>query len=454
MGAYPIKDVFAALVQWTPDSRFLLCLGSKNGDAKNFDQWDWFLIPADGGSPVATGAGDRLRAAGFSFPFPSAILAARAFFSGPTIERGHVWQVKLTPGTWHLNGEPQQLTFGTEDEIAASVSTDAVAAVQSGRLSADLYFIPLDRETGDASGITRRLTQDTRAKSLSDSLTHGGAGDSHLVYLWLTSETRGGLTLGGYTLDLESGRQSRVTTLPSLGALWTVSRDGRQIAYSLPDGDAFSIRVGDAGNPSDSARLLCRACGAASGFSPDGNFLLYDPGRPVRSDPDRKASIHLLDVRSGTDKPWLEDPTDSLELQDFVGEKNEWVLVSARPPKTPLASARGYLVPWREQPVPRSEWIALPAAAPPSRISQTTGGGAALKFSAAGNLLYFFQGPELQVMKFNPQTKQFSAPAQVKFFPGSQPVPRSDDAWTLRGPGIVFQRGETKSSVWLMKLPQ
>jgi serine/threonine protein kinase len=432
------RSVFYPVVRWTPDGRSLLSLGARPG-AKTFGEWEWFLIPADGSKPVAIGAAERLRPLGFSstvFTFPTALQGNRAFINGPIPLRGHVWSVKLIPGLWRIGGRPQQLTFGTEDEIANSISTGGLAAIQSAKLYAELYLMPLDSVTGQASGMTRRLTRDGRDKILVETVQPGG-GDPRIAYFVAIQFTDG--TATGEALDPESGRQSQITKLTTFAGAWPVSLDGRRIARSLDDGNSFSIRIGEVGSAADSARWLCHGCGLVRAFSPEGRFLLYDPGRPVRTNRERKASIHLLDVLSAKDQVWLEDATASIEFRGFMGQRSDWAVVTTRPPTAPATSARNVIVPWREEPVPRPEWVEVPATDP--------------QFSSGSDLVYFFKGTQLQAVRFDAKTKRFDAPYEVSMIPGSQPVPKPDDSWAVRGPGIVFARREVKSSVWLMKIP-
>jgi len=66
--------------------------------------------------------------------------------------------------------------------------------------------------------------------------------------------------------------------------------------------------------------------------------------------------------------------------------------------------------------------------------------------------VYFFDGPRLMTMRFDPKTKRMGAPYQVRLVPGSQPVLKPDDDWVVRGPGIVFSPTDIKGSVWLLKM--
>jgi eukaryotic-like serine/threonine-protein kinase len=434
------RDWYVPNIQWTADNRFILAVGSKQANGA-LDDWEWFAVPTDGGKAIATGVGDRLRLAGFGITVPTAVLGDRVLFSGPSIQQRHIWEIELSRAGWHMIGNPRQYTFGTENEVASSVSGSGVAAIQTGKWSQDFYLLPLDPASGNAASLTRRLTQDKRAKVFSDPSLLGDGGDPRFAYFGEASETRGSATVTGYSLDLESATQKRITAPVSIfRTAWIASRDGRHIAYSLAEGDVFSISIGEPMDPLNSARVLCRGCGRASAFSPDGRFLLYDSGRNVRPKPDRKATIRSLDVSAGAAKLWLEDPSDSLELEGFTGEGGQWAVVSARDPHAPTTSAHTFLVPWHEGPVGRSEWIAVPVS------------GA--KFSPTGDLTYFFKGAELWAMKFDPRTKRLGPSFEVKPLPSSEPVPRPDDQWTVRGPGIVFARVETRNSVWLMKLPK
>jgi hypothetical protein len=229
--------------------------------------------------------------------------------------------------------------------------------------------------------------------------------------------------------------------------LWdtvVISPDGRQVAYSVPEGDAYSIRVGEAGSGARETRVLCRACGKPHRFSPDGRFLLYNPEISVKPDPKRKFTVRLLEVANGKDRPWLEDASDSV-LVCTLGQDSAWLVVVLAPPGS-SGFGRGYLVPWREQPVPKSEWIKipLPDAAPND-----------WRVSPAGNFFYFLEGSHLMAIRFNPQRVDFSERQEVKFVPGSTVTLKSDDAWEIRGPGLVLEREElANSSVWLMKLPR
>jgi hypothetical protein len=180
-------------------------------------------------------------------------------------------------------------------------------------------------------------------------------------------------------------------------------------------------------------------------FSPDGRFLFYDREAKVNDDPKRKLTVHLLEVASGKDKPWLELPNDSVFVGRALGQDSGWLWLVLTPPGSP-GPRRRYLVRWREAPVPQSDWIRIP-------LSDGTGEAPPWRVSPTGNFFYLIEGSKLTMVRFDPQRSTFSEPKEVKFVPGSAVTPKSDDDWAVRGPGLVFTRQETSYSVWLMKLP-
>jgi eukaryotic-like serine/threonine-protein kinase len=419
---------------WTSDSRYLLCMVRKKSEGADAGGFEWFAVPVDGGNPVATGAGEALRAAGLAQGTPILMTGDRVLFIARTAERSNVWEMRLSPGSWRVQGVPHQLTFGTMTEIPRSVSGTGTVALSVGSYLRDFYLIPLSTVTGQPTGVARRLTQDGRTKSLWWYI----AGDPGSVYFRVFAGTAQSV----YALDLATWKQTFVGEGLPLSA---ISPDGRQVAYSVPDGDSYSIRLGDAGAGLAEARVLCKACGQPRGFSPDGRFLFYDAGARVKDDPKRKLTVRLLDVASGKDRPWLEHPTDSVFVGRSLGRDSGWLWLVLSPPELPW-SRRRYLVPWRvEEAVPQAEWIKIPlpegtAGVPPWRVSPT------------GNIFYLFEGSKLMAVRFDPKTGGFSEPYEVKFVAGSEVTLKPDYDWAVRGPGLVFSRGEGGSSVWLMKL--
>jgi len=416
-------------VVWTSDSRWLISVGAKQTGAQNADELEWLALPVDGGNPIPTGAGDALRAAGLGASVPTLVLGNRILFSGWKGERWNVWQIGLPPGSWRVTRAPRQLTFATENVLVLGVSS-AGATVSVVKSSADLYLLPLDSRSGQAAGATRRLTHDGRYKVMA----HVG-GEPRMAYFYTWDFSGPKLPRNVYALDLDSLAQTLVTRNDGAPEV-IVSRDGRQIAYSVPEGDSYSIRVGDAGADPGTARVVCKSCGLPRRFSPDGRFLLYSPEVQSKPGPStRKLTVRLLELASGGDRPWLEHPTESV-LADSFGEDGAWFDVGVGRPDN------RYIVPWREEAVPVSEWLEAPTRS------------ADWEPAPSRNSFYIVQDRKLMGAQFDSKTRTFGQAFEVKFPPGSAVQWKPDDPWLIRGPGLVFTRQEPHASVWLMKLPE
>ncbi|HTS27533.1 MAG TPA: hypothetical protein VMH81_16770 [Bryobacteraceae bacterium] len=418
-------SAFSDPLAWTSDSRWLIAASIFPPGAKTSAEW-----PVDGGDPIATGAGAALRAAGLESATPTAVRGNRVLFSGKKGEQVNVWEIDLTPGSWRVAGAPRQLTFGTEQTLAEPVSAIGTTAVEVSKLSGNFYLLPLDPKTGQASGTARRLTQDGRAKYL-----YPASGEPGSVYVRTAVATRQDY----YALNLETGKQTLVSPGDQLPP--AVSSDGRQVAFNVQDGDGCSIRVGAPGAGAATARELCKRCGFAAAFSPDGRFVLNLSNLSFKSgSPGRKMTVRLLEVASGKDRPWLEHPTDSVK-PDAFGGNGEWVAIGVKPLGS--STLKYYLVPWREEPVPVSEWIAVPPL------------GDYGHYAPATNFLYFRRDSKIVGVRFDPKTRSFGQPFDVKFPPGSAAEWKSGGGgWEIAGPGLVFIKGENHSGVWLMKLPE
>ena len=86
--------------------------------------------------------------------------------------------------------------------------------------------------------------------------------------------------------------------------------------------------------------------------------------------------------------------------------------------------------------MPIAKWVEAPAI------------GERWEYTPSSNFIYFLQSPKLLGMRFDPKARAFGNPFEVQTVEW-----KPDDAWVIRGPGLVFTRQEKHGSVWLMKLP-
>jgi hypothetical protein len=171
--------------------------------------------------------------------------------------------------------------------------------------------------------------------------------------------------------------------------------------------------------------------------------ICYYSGATVRPDSKIKQSVRLLEVATGQQRPWLEHPSDTVTSIGFIGEDNNWLVIGLGAFGQQRTRAR-YIVPWRDTPIPVSEWIEFHVPA----------GNVNFNYAAAGNYFTFFLNGKLMAMRFDPKRGSVGEPYELKPPAGSAAFPTSYEATWIRGPGLVFARPEQISSVWLMKLPQ
>jgi Tol biopolymer transport system component len=353
----------------------------------------------------------------------------RVAFEAVKDERFKLYDIRIAQGPWRVTGASRQLTFGSESAEARNISSEGTVAVEMSKDSSDLYLMPLDARSGQAKGVTRRLTQDGRYK-----LVAFAAGEARNAYFWAVDSSGSKTTQSLYALDLKSGQQTLLISRLDYGALAAVSRDGRQVAYSVPEGDSYSIRLVETGADPSTARVVCKSCGAPRRFSPDGRFLLYSPEGPLGSS-NRKLTVRLMELASGKDRPWLEHPTESVWAYSF-SDDGGWLAISLWP-RGSTHPSKHYLVPWREEPVPVAEWVETPVSADRWEYSPSSG------------FLYSPRNSKMMGVRFDAKTRKFGA-----LFDTNAADWKPGDVWQISGSGLVYIRRETRGSVWLMKLPE
>ena len=143
---------------WSPDGRYLLFWAQRKRDAPPENNIDWYVAEVPGGSPVPTEARSVLLREGFQafqgLPLPDAWVRAgnRILFHGSVGDSSNMWQVAVSPESWHVSGTPQRATFGTTDEAAASVTSDGRMVFISRTMGADIWSLPIDADRGRVRG--------------------------------------------------------------------------------------------------------------------------------------------------------------------------------------------------------------------------------------------------------------------------------------------------------------
>jgi serine/threonine protein kinase/Tol biopolymer transport system component len=266
---------------WAPDGRLLL-LGSR-AQIPSAETFDWWIVPADGGTPIKTGTYEQLSAGGFTsrdqnvYPEPGAWFNDRVYFS----DMRHLWAIPLLSSNARA-GLPEPLTFGTDVDVHVSASQTGVVAFSSVTSTQNIWLVPLDANRGVALGAAQRLTTgrgyDSRASASRDGRT--------IAY---RTETPKPTVI---IRNLNTGATADVgVSGSSFGSV--ISPAGTTLAYDAGDGSVRIVPV-RGGAP----QLVCERC-VTGEWTNDGRSMTavmgIGPGR----------EIDLVEVASGHRRPLI-----------------------------------------------------------------------------------------------------------------------------------------------------
>lgn len=281
----------ASAAVWSADGERLLVHGCRESASNTCD---WWVVPANGGSPVATGAATLFRG---SLPTPEAWLASGEVL---TTHQDRIWRVGLKPEGWQAQAPPRRLT--TEDSPESSP-----AAVPNGPViftrpaeNIDIWALPVDANKAIVRGELTRITTDPsidQRPSLS--------ADGNRV-AWET-------TLGGnfevWVKDLVTGQSKAITSGPLREHMPAISRDGSKLVYDTHDGDKVTVLLSpfEGGPP---VKVAEENVGQGSfQFSARGDSVLYFHRAPP-------GTVGLIDLAGGKRTVLLKHPKWNLSLAD------------------------------------------------------------------------------------------------------------------------------------------
>lgn len=420
---------------WSPDGRSLMFWGQRQRDAEAEDNVDWYVAAIPNGSPVPTAARRVLLREGFravqGLPFPDVWVGAgnRVLFHGNIGDSSNLWQVAITPKDWRINGAPERATFGTTDEAAASVTSDARMVFISRTMGADIWSMAIDADRGMPVGPLSRVTQDT-ADDYHPSLSADGA--------TLVFRSRRGGHFGVVLRKLGASAEAVLTRMPH-DHHPAISRDGTKVAYSFPQAGRMPIVVVDAGG--GTPEQVCDNCGEVEEWSADGNQILY----ATRHDP---SGIGMLTLGASPNDAWLRHPGYGIYNPRLTSD-GAWIVFNARTDR--LAAARVFIASVRPSGVaPEKEWIDV-------------SDGDAPTWSPKGNLLYFWSdrdgSPCLWAQRLDPDTKRPSgAPMSIQHFHSRglswKNLHLGAPTIAVARDRIVFNLGEHTGNIWMTDLPR
>jgi Tol biopolymer transport system component len=322
---------------WAPDSRTMLFLGTRERDPDP-SSMDWYVISANGGEPIKTGAREVLRRSGVKgVPIPGAWTAEGVvIFASYEEGASNVWQLAVDAATGRAVGEPVRQTFGTAVERSPASSGGRIVFTNIVE-NIDIWRLPLDPATGLANGALERVTDNVAR----DQLWHLSDDGRTMAFV----SSRSGQD-DVWIRDLRTGRDRQVTQSNARGV--RISRDGAMLAVTRgnlekPGTDLVPTTATSPPSP------LCDDC-VPGDWSPDGTRLVMQRGQPSR--------LVVREVGSGRDVELARHPTWNL-FQPRFSPDGRWVVFHT----TNSPSHRQiYAVPASSPaPVPLHEWIAIVA---------------------------------------------------------------------------------------------
>ena len=420
--------VDVACATWLPDSRSVIVHARPDPALEG----DWWIVPMDGGSPINTGLARRLREAGM-FPVPTGVawVDDALVFSAAGAQGVSLYRQRVVASTFQPAGAPERLTEGSESAWLPTAAAGHLAFLSS-RADSNLWSVALDAASGITHGPLCRMTR----------------GPAPLGYLSVTNNFQT-LAYFSYRLghgdiflrDLRSGVERVLAEGPGGEKGYpAISPNGNQLAYGvrMPRGERPSRPIFVACLPDATWRSLGDDCGGRPREWVDERRLVIERFA-------RLNSIALIDTETGDQHELLESAERSV-TNPRLSPDRRWIAFDASRPGEP---AGVFVSPFREQPIPESEWVGVDRSASHPFWSAD---GRLLYYTPTGTnplvrsvILARHLGSESGLVEG--ETIPVHASTEMlmpAYLPGTAPIATPDQ--------IILVLGDFRGDVWLMDL--
>ena len=421
--------VDVSCVTWTPDSRSVI-VHARPGPAV---EPDWWIVPVNGGPLVNTGVNRSFREAGM-FTLPSGVAwmdDSLVFSAAGTRSKGLcLYRQPLSPATFHVAGEPEQLTAGSESAVLPRVASRRLAFLSS-RADLNLWSVSVDAASGTAMGPLRRMTR----------------GAAPTGYLSVTRDFR---TLGYFSFrlghgelflrDIQTGSERVLAQGPEGEKGYpAISPSGAQLAFGMrmPGGEQAARPIFIACPATGTWRAVGDDCRGRPRQWLDEHLLMIERFA-------RLNAIATIDTETGEQRELLASADRSIS-NPRLSPDVRWIAFDASLPGEP---ASVFVAPMQNQVIPESAWVLV------DRFASHP------FWSAAGTILYYTPIGTIPMVRsavrgrrFAPATGALDEPMSVyassemlmpAYLPGTAPIATPDQ--------IILVLGDLRGDVWLMDL--
>jgi serine/threonine protein kinase len=429
----PFQPEFGAVLQpqgigpiWSPDGRHLLFKGARAKDKEA----DWWVAPVDGGPAVSTGAarsfpvvsGPRLPCA---WPAENTLIVAQ----GTTIEGINLFRMGIAADR-QITAKPERLTSGPGMRYEAAVAGDGTLLFPILNWLTNIWSIRLDTGKGQVEGKLEPVTADATTKVFA-SVSRDGSKLAHTAVAG-TKPMRIEVRLR----DIASGRETVFSRSGDFFKVPRLSPDGSLLCFqeSAPEGRTTFV----ASTASGERRTVCVGC-RVLGFFPGGEDVLATFGP------------RLLRRRlTNGQETVLTALQDGVVTGAQLSADGRWIAVAF---DTAAGKSGIWVVPVKETPVPREDWILV--------SESDTAWHSEPAWSPDGTLLYYLSerdGPpcvwarRLDATTRKPAAESFAVYHAHGMRPGFW-GPRGFYSLSMARDRMFLLMSETTANVWMAKLP-
>lgn len=416
---------------WTRDGKHLLAV-VRTSDT----EFDWWVFPLEGGRAFSTGARDVFRREQLGNaahpPVPGDWLGDRVIFSAAQKESAGLWELALSPVTFHASGDARQLTSGpgahTYPRVAPEAAGHPRIVFVNENIVTQVSSFALNPDHADGNPVLEHVTEDSSL--IPGSSPQLSADGSKLAFC----STRLGKR-DVWLKDLKSGSETPVAANPWPEENPVISRDGSRVAYVSRAAGGEAIQIWESSG--SATRKLCDDCGTPIEWMPDGKRIIVAGSAPHY--------LQLWDVTTAENHNLLTALRRSIESAT-VSPDGRWIAVMA--PQAPNGCPSAFIASLDAAPSQTCrDWISLDGLGPIS----------GLRWSQAGDLLYFFSSQDgtrcIWAQRVPPPGHlPVGKPFAVQHFHRYQPSPWTGSGISIAAGRLAVWFQDAQSSIWMAEL--